>query len=74
MREAAVIRELCLIFAEGRKLKMKEEIKMNQTLKQNFKLNNVEEKNEKVYMKIIDITIAFALLVVLFVSVYYHII
>jgi len=48
---------------------MKEPLDSNQ----NFKFNYVKDKNEKQYMKIIDMTIGFALLVVLFVCVYSHI-
>ena len=47
---------------------MKEKMNINQ----NFKLNYVEDKSEKFYMKIIDVTIGFALIVVLFISVYSH--
>ena len=50
----------------GRRFEMKEKLNINQ----NFKLYHVEDKSEKFYMKIIDVTIGFALIVVLIISVY----
>ena len=47
---------------------MKDELNINQ----NFKLFYIEDKNEKLLMKIIDMTIGFALIVVLFISVLPH--
>ena len=49
---------------------MKKAISFNQ----NLKLYYVEDKNEKFYLKIIDLTIGFALMLVLFISIFPHII
>jgi len=49
---------------------MKEVVKINQ----NYIFNKLEAKNERQFMKIIDITIGFALLVVLFISVFSHLV